>query len=136
MPSNFYEGLAKVLAEEEKGFGLFTLIVKIVFRGNTIAYRFCIALVQSIPLVVIFRRYSEDYLFSIYLYVATTCHSAWMMNGLRQFIAVTMIFAATPLMLERRYIRAILVVILAMSFHRTAIVMIPVIFIVQGGCME
>lgn len=117
---------------KEKGFVVFNILVKTLFGGSTTMFRLVICLLHSIPLIKIYRRYSEDFNLSIYLFIATTCHMAWMMNGIRQFIAVTMIFAATPLMIEKKYLRAVLVVLLAMTFHRSAIMMIPAIFIAQG----
>ena len=78
------------------------------------------------------RKYSEDYWFSAYLFVASGMHVGWMMNGLRQFMAVTIVFSVTPWMLEKKYIRVILIILLASLFHRTALFMIPIIFIAQG----
>ena len=69
---------------------------------------------------------------SLYLFVASGCHIAWMMNGLRQFLAVSIIMAATPLMLKRKYVPLIGVILLAATVHSSALIMIPIIFIVQG----
>lgn len=55
-----------------------------------------------------------------------------MMNGLRQFMAVTIIFMATPLLVKKKYVSMILVVLLASTIHTSALIMLPVIFIVQG----
>lgn len=132
LPSTVREGWAQVREAKEPGFVLFELIVKQLFGTSETAYRMAIALVHAIPIMVVFRRYSERYLFSIYLFVASGCHLAWMMNGMRQFMAVTIIFAATPWIVEKRYFRTILVILLAASFHRTALYMLPVVFIVQG----
>ena len=115
-----------------KGFAVLNVLIRMLFGRSNTAFRLVICLMHSIPIIKIYRRYSEDYMFSIYLFVATTCHMAWMMNGIRQFIAVTMIFMATPLIIERKYLRAVLVVLLAMTFHRSAMVMIAAIFIAQG----
>lgn len=115
-----------------KGFALFSIACRLLFGDNTTLYRLAICLMHTVPLLFILRRYSENYLFSIYLFIATCCHMSWMMNGLRQFMAATMIFAATPWILEKKYVRAVLVVLLATSFHRSAMMMLPVIFIVQG----
>ena len=60
-----------------------------------LAYFLVLALVHSVPVVLIFRKYSENYLMTIFLFVAGSYHVGWMMNGLRQFMAVVIIFAAT-----------------------------------------
>ena len=126
-------GMWKYFAgSEEKGWALFSLLVHTLSSGNETAYRFAIALAHSIPLIIILRRYSANYLLSLFLLVAGGYHLGWMTNGMRQFMAVTIIFAATPWIVEQRFIPAVLTVLLAATFHRTALYMLPVIFIVQG----
>lgn len=115
-----------------KGFRLFEGVLKILFGPDRKVFRIGVALVHSVPLIIIYRKYSEDYLFTVYLFVAAGCLNSWMMNGLRQFIAVTLIFAATPLLLQKKYLRLLLVILIAASFHISALIMIPIMFIVQG----
>lgn len=110
----------------------FERTLKYVFGGDRTTYRTAVALVHSIPLVVILRRYSEDYILSVFLFIAGTLHIAWMMNGLRQFVASVIIFRAFPLLLKKKYVPMILIVLLTMTIHTSAVIMLPVIFIVQG----
>lgn len=132
LPNTIHEGWNLIRASESKGFVLLGLIVKQLSNGSETAYRMTLALIHSIPIVFVLRKYSEEYLFSFYVFIAGCYHLAWMMNGQRQFIAVTLIFAATPWILEKKYIRCILVIMLASTFHTTAFFMIPVVFVVQG----
>lgn len=118
--------------EDRHGFALLSYIVKILSGGSDTAYRVVIASVQSIPLIWVFRKYSVNYLVTVFLFVASASHMSWMMNGLRQFVAVTMIFMATDWLLERKYISYGIVVLLAATMHTTAIMMIPIALIVQG----
>lgn len=115
-----------------QGFFILEEIIKKLFAGSTVAFRVCIALIQSIPIIYIFRKYCEQYWIGIYIFVASACHIGWMMNGMRQFIAVIMIFSTLPWMIEGRKIRLIVVVGLAMTIHISAILMFPIVFIVQG----
>jgi hypothetical protein len=55
-----------------------------------------------------------------------------MFNGMRQFVAVCMIFSCFDLMVKKKYIRMILVILLASLIHGSALLMIPIIFVVQG----
>lgn len=119
-------------AESGQGFQLFQFFIKKIFGNNVTAFRVGMALVHSVPLVLIFRKYSENYFMTLFLFVAGSYHVGWMMNGLRQFMAVTIIFAATPLLLEKKYMALIGVILLAATFHVSAILMLPVVFIVQG----
>lgn len=131
-PTTFSGAWEYLLAQEEKGFAIFNLLTHTVFFDNETLYRLAISLVHSIPLIFILRKYSPNYLLSIYLFVAGGYHLAWMTNGLRQFMAVTIILAATPWMVERKYFRSVLIVLLAATFHRTALYMLPVLFVAQG----
>lgn len=113
-------------------FWFISIMIKKVSAANTIAFRLIIALMQCIPVIYIYRKYSDDYLLSLYLFVASAVPIAWMMNGIRQFVAVTLIFATTPLMIKRKYIKTIIVILLASLIHQTAIIMLPLVFIAQG----
>ena len=61
-----------------------------------------LASIQAIILVTIYRKYSTNYLLSIFLFIASTDYLSWMFNGVRQFAAVTIIFASTKFMLEKK----------------------------------
>lgn len=117
--------------DKGSGFVLIEVIIKNIFGNNQNAFRIVFGLIQSIPLVLIYRKYSEDYVFSIFLFITSGCYYGWMMNGLRQFVASCIIFAALPLLIKRKYIPLIPVLFFAISVHKAAMVMIPVILLVQ-----
>lgn len=117
--------------EKGPGFVLIEVIIKNVFGDNRSAFRIVLGLIQSIPLVFIYRKYSEDYVFSVFLFISSGCYSGWMMNGLRQFVASCIIFAALPLMIKRKFIPLLFVVLVAMSIHKAALMMFPVVLLVQ-----
>lgn len=115
-----------------KGFFVFQWIIKNLFRGSESAFRLILALLHSIPVLYVYRKYSDNYILSLYLFVVTGCHIGWMMNGLRQYLAVCVIMAATPWMLKKNYLPLIAVIFLATTIHSSAILMLPVVVIVQG----
>lgn len=129
-----WEGFKSLIKESESGFGFlfFEWVINRLSSGSEQVFRIAIAAVHCIPVLFVFRRYSENYLISLYLFVASGCHIGWMMNGLRQFMAVSIIMAATPFLLKKKYILTILFILLAATFHSSAILMLPVVFIVQG----
>lgn len=120
------------VADSGQGFTVFEWIVKNISGGNETIFRIVLALFHSIPILYVFRKYSDNFILSMYLFVATGCHIAWMMNGLRQFLAVSIIVGATPLMIKKKYIPLIGVIFLATTIHSSAVLMLPVVFIVQG----
>lgn len=132
-PSSLYE-LPEYLGTitKDKGYSVFSVIVKSIIGDNYIILFLIIASIQLIILALIYRKYSEDYWFSIFIFIASTDYVSWMHNGMRQFIAVTIILAATPLILKKKYIWALLLILLAATFHLSALLMIPIFIIVQG----
>lgn len=109
-----------------------------------------IAVVQGLLVASVFRRYSPDFAISTYIFVASTLFT-WMYNGIRQFLAVAIIFAATEWVLKNRwYLFVPLVLVLSgldpicsvlgvrtpiwclRGVHQSAIIMLPILFLVQG----
>ena len=113
------------------GYTLIEVFIKDVFGHNFDFYRIIICLIQSIPLVLIFRKYSEDYVMSVFLFIAMGYYSGWMMNGIRQFVAACIIFAATPLLVRRKIIPTLLIILLAMTIHVSAMMMLPIAMVVR-----
>lgn len=108
------------------------VIIKSLITTDYKVYFAIIASVQLLCLGLVYRKYSRDYWMSIFLFVASTEYTAWMFNGMRQFLAATISFTALPFILNKKYIPSILIVFIASRFHQSALLMIPVIFIVQG----
>lgn len=114
-----------------QGFLIIESFIKQVFGNNQEAFRYIVALMQSVPIVFILRKYSENYIFSIFLFITMGVYNSWMMNGIRQFLAVCVIFAATPFLIKRKYAILLGFVILATTIHQSAIIMVPCILIVN-----
>ena len=101
--------------EKDKGFTVLSMIIKLFAGNDTMVYLMVIAIIQGIILIVIFRKYSVNYLFSVFLFIASADYVSWMMNGLRQFMAVTIMFAATGLMLKKKYTPLIIVILMVLK---------------------
>lgn len=130
-----WEGLLQRLSGLESGysFDVFQFVIKKIFGNNINVFRVLIALIHSIPIIAVYRKYSENYLMSMFIFVASAIHVSWMMNGLRQFMAAALIFAATPLLIKKKYFILIAIILFAATIHVSALIMLPVIFIVQGN---
>ena len=133
MPSNLLE-LPNYVANvtKDKGFSALSVILKTILGSEYTPYLMVLAVFQGISLVCFFRKYSPDYILSIFLFIASTDYLSWMFNGLRQFMAVTIILFATPLMLKKKYLPLICVILLASTMHQSALLMIPFVIIAQG----
>lgn len=133
IPDNF-SGLIQYMPEitKDKGFTVLSGIIKVIFGDNPVVYLLILAAAQGIILIYVYRKYSSNYLMSIFLFIASTDYLSWMFNGLRQFTAVTIIFAATTLMLKKKWIPTILLILLASTMHQSALLMIPIYLIALG----
>lgn len=118
--------------EKDKGFSILSILIKCVVGERYGWYFAVIAAIQGICLVLVFRKYSSNFALTLFLFVATTDYLSWMHNGVRQFTAVALIFAATELMLKKKYVPLIAVILLAATIHGSALLMIPIVFVVQG----
>ena len=57
-------------------------------------------------------------------------YNNWMMNGMRQFVAVCIILAALPLLIKRKFVPLIPIILLTMTIHSSAMIMIPIVLVV------
>lgn len=117
---------------KDPGYYAFLLVMKSILGNQEKLYFTIIAAFQLICVALIFRRYSTNYWACIFLFVVSTDYLSWMHNGMRQFIAVAIIFAGFRYIIEKQYVQIILLILLASLFHGSALLMIPIIFIVQG----
>lgn len=134
MPSAF-SGIPSYLstATKDKGFYGFSCFLHVLFEGNTFLYLLTIALIQSLILAAVYRKYSSDYLISVFLFLASTDYISWMFNGIRQFMAVVLIFAATECILKKNWIPTLALILIAATMHQSALIMIPFLMIAQGA---
>lgn len=117
---------------KDRGFALLESLYKSLVSDSDVGFFLLIAAIQIFFLIIIYRKYSENCWLSFFLFVASTDYLSWMHNGMRQFLAVTIIFGALPLLIRKRYLLMIAVVILASQIHLSALLFLPFIFIVNG----
>lgn len=117
---------------KDKGFSVFTVFLKCIIGNSDVLFFLIIASIQILCIVYVCRKYSCNYWLSIFLFVASTDYIAWVHNGMRQFLAITIVFAATKLLIKKKYLSLILIILLASTLHASILFMIPVVFVVQG----
>lgn len=113
------------------GFKVLMIFFKTFISENYHAWLMFIAIVSGTCVAYIFWRYSQNYYYTLFLFI-TLLGFTWMMNGIRQFLAATIIFACTPWIEEKKSVRYCLVVLLCATIHPTCIIMLPIYFIVRG----
>lgn len=91
------------------------------------------ALIAVIPTVFIIYKYSCPYELGIALYVLTSYYS-FSMNGIRQYAAAGILILGTKYLLSEKFsdfFKYLIFVLIAWLFHSSALIMIPIYFIVR-----
>lgn len=117
---------------KDRGFSVLMILMKKVIGDADVLFFLLIAMFQMVCLAVVYRRYSPDFCFSIFLFLVSTDYFSWLFNGMRQFIAVAGVFACTGLMLKRKYVPLILVILFLSTIHGSALIMLPIVFVCMG----
>lgn len=127
-----------VSVQKDKGFSFFSAIIRCIFGSNYLPYLFIIAIIQVYLTTHFFRKYSTNFLFSMFLFIASSDYIGWMFNGIRQYLAVVIILTAVPFILQsnqktlKKYLPIIIIILIAATIHQTALLMIPFVIIAQG----
>ena len=117
---------------EDPGFTIYTAVIKRAFGHSYRPYLFITAAIQCFIVTFFYRKYSYNYCFSLFLFFASTDYFSWIFNGLRQFLAVVITIAGFQLLLDKKYFKYILIILLAITIHLSALIMIPLALVVTG----
>ena len=79
----------------------------------------------------ILRSYASLFELQIYMYI-TSGYFLTLMNGIRQGFAAAIMFACTKLIINNNFKLYLLITIITATFHSSALIMIPVYFIVRN----
>lgn len=118
--------------DKDRGFTVLVSLMKSVIGNDETLFFLLIAAFQMLCIVCFLRRYSPSLLLSVFMFVVSSDYLSWMFNGIRQFTAVCIVLSSFGLVLRRRYLPAILVILLASTIHASALMMVPLIFVIQG----
>jgi transmembrane protein EpsG len=115
--------------QENIGFWLFQKGLKYYSEDPQILL-FTAALITNVLIIYIFYKYSRMFELSMYVYITGGLYLV-SMNGLRQVMTAAIIFTATKFLIKGNWFRYILVVLFASTFHESALILIPIYFIVR-----
>lgn len=114
--------------EIEFGFSALEFLVSRYFDFNI--FLTIVAIITLIPIMKIIYKYSNNYWESIFFMVAFGYYS-FFMSGIRQGIAIGLCFIAYEYALRRKLFKFILWMIIAIFFHKSAVVFLPVYWLVE-----
>lgn len=119
----------EVMAGKDIGFGILQMILKS-FTEDPQLLIFITAAVTNILIVYVLYKYSRLFELSIYIYITSGLYIV-SMNGVRQFLASAIAFAATKFLFEGSWKKYFLIVGFASLFHGSALILIPIYYIVR-----
>ncbi|CAM4181301.1 transmembrane protein EpsG [Paenibacillus endophyticus] len=118
-----------VIQKKDMGFGILQLLLKQISNDPQILLM-TTAFVTNMLIAIVMYKYSRFYELSIYVYITSGAFIV-SMNGLRQFLAAAIVFAATKALFDGKMKTYMAVVLFAAVFHQSALVMLPLYFIVR-----
>ncbi len=92
------------------------------------SFIFVTAVLTICIFVFTISKNTDDFFFAAMLYIFTSWIGCF--NGVRQFLAAAILFAGHKLILERKFLKFCFVVFIASSFHITALIMLPMYFLI------
>lgn len=121
----------KAFVDDDKspGFEFLQIIFKTYISTDYHWWLAMIAVATAVPIIIVARKYSTNYLYTIFLFIASTQFS-WMFNGIRQFLIAAIMFGCTGLLEDRKALKYIAVILLCSTIHKTVLIMLPMYFFV------
>lgn len=114
---------------DQKGYDCLLFLFKKYISPDYTVFFMALAIFQGLAIVKLYYKFSCNFFMSAFLFMASTSFT-WMMNGLRQFLAVCVIMFFFDYIVDRKFFKFLLVLLVAFSIHESAIVWLPVYFIV------
>lgn len=111
------------------GFDTFNILFKCLVSTDFHKWLMTIAIISGIPIMLTIRKHSEQFFYSTFLFIVTL-NFTWMLNGIRQFLVVAILFMLSDWIVEKKTFNFLLIVLLLSTVHYTALIMIPIYWIV------
>lgn len=115
--------------KKDKGFNLFQMLLQSISKDPQFLI-FVVALITNVLVFITLYKYSKLFELSMFVYI-TSGMFLISMNGIRQFLAAAIAFAATKFIVNGDWKKYILVILLAAQVHQSAYILIPIYFIVR-----
>lgn len=113
----------------EPGFVYYTYLCKLIIP-NYFAWNFMSTLIDLVILSVFIRRYSNNHILFLVVFFVTGALNLEM-NYLRNAKAIFIFLLAIKYIHEKKLIKYVLMILLAMSFHMSAIFYLPLYFVLD-----
>lgn len=119
-----------VSSQKDIGFGIFQMLLQS-FSDDPQILIFLTALVTNVLIIPVFYQYSRMFELSTYVYITGGLFLV-SMNGIRQVLAAAIIFFATKYLLSGKWFKYFILVLIASTFHQSALILFPIYFLVRN----
>lgn len=116
---------------KDKGFVIFTYVVKYFIKDDFHVWLFLTAAISGIAVVKTLHEYSVYFSLSVFVFIASA-QFTWMFNGIRQFIAISLLFTFFYLLINKKYLWFIALVLPIASIHFSTLIVLPFFFLALG----
>ncbi|MFC5406785.1 EpsG family protein [Cohnella soli] len=118
-----------ILQQKDIGFNLLQKLLKEITDDPQLLI-FLMALFTNILIVAALYRYSRLFEVAVFIYITSGAYIV-SMNGMRQYFAAAIVIAATKYLIKGRWKPYFAIVLLAAVFHQSALIMLPIYFLVR-----
>lgn len=122
------------LDNKEIGFKLLIYVLSLISDNSQILIFIC-ALITNVLILLTLYKYSKHFTFSLFLYITLGMYFS-SFNIMRQYLAIAICFWAIRYVLNRKFIKYLLCILIASSIHISALILIPMYFLVNLKILE
>lgn len=132
-PNNLASAMDLIMEDGNRapGFMFLSILLKQYISQDYHVWLFIIAAISGICVMYPIYKYSCNYGISMFLFIAS-CQYTWLFNGIRQFLVASIMFSCTGLLLRKKIIPYMIIVLIMLTIHQSALIFIPMYFIVNG----
>jgi transmembrane protein EpsG len=129
-PQNFFaSALDCIKNSRDFGFEIFQTLIRC-FTDNPQWLIFITSFIINVLFIMTLYKYAQPFTLAVFLYITNDIFT-YSMNGIRQYMAAAIIFAGIGWLLDGKTKRFIVLILLAATFHRSALLFIPIYFIAK-----
>ncbi|MBQ7257756.1 MAG: EpsG family protein [Abditibacteriota bacterium] len=129
-PLNMGEFLDYLSDRSDKLFYIIIYIFKLL-NSNWHFVLFGIATAQILIISRFFKNYSISYLLSILIFVLSGDYTSFILFGMKQGLAIAISLLSIPFFMQKKWIPAILIILIAAQIHASLYFIIPLMFFIN-----
>ncbi len=122
---------ASILDEKDIGFGVLQMVLKNFVSTDSQVLIFTSALITNVLILIVLYNYSRMLEIALYVYITGGLFLV-SMNGMRQVLAAAIAFTAIKYLTEGKLFKYAIVIVFASLFHQSALVLLPIYFLVRS----